>query len=463
MGRAARSRLARELIERRTGSPSFALRRVRVRKGNRFVSPAWYNNVETFRAGRIETKPAMARATIPSEPILHVDMDAFYASVEARENPDLAGKPVVVGGGGGRGVVMSASYRAREYGIHSAMPMARARRLCPGLVVVSPHFDLYQDESKAIRAIFTSFTPLVEQISLDEAFLDVGGAVRLFGPPPAIAGRVRARVRDERALVCSVGVAPNKFLAKIASRMAKPDGVVHVPADRIREFLDPLPAGALWGVGEQTGAGLDRLGVRTVGELATISPGALERAFGRATAEHLLALAAGRDDRAVVPYEPAKQVSAEETFERDLDARADVHRELLRLADRVAGRLRAGGLSARTVTIKVRFSDFKTITRSKTLDEATDGEARLYEAARALYERLSLHRPRIRLLGVAASGLVAGSAPEQLRIGERDDRWRDADKAIDGLRRRFGSDAVARAAVAEHRPRVTRKDDGENR
>jgi DNA polymerase-4 len=383
-------------------------------------------------------------------------MDAFYASVEVREDQSLAGKPIAVGGGGPRGVVMAASYEARAFGVHSAMPGVRARRLCPGLIFVPPNFSLYRLESDHILDIFFSFTPLVEQISLDEAFLDVGGSVRLFGDPVTIAGKIRARIRSERGLVCSVGVAPNKFLAKLASQRAKPDGVVHVPADRIRDFLDPLPVDALWGVGEQTAAALDRLGVRTVAELAALPDGVMERAFGHGPATHLRSLAAGRDERAVVPYEPAKQISAEQTFERDLDVLDHIHREILRLSDRVAGRLRAGGLSARTITIKVRFSDFKTITRSRTLPAPTDGAARIYAAGRDLYGALRLFRPRIRLLGVAASGLVNGVGPEQLRLGEHPDRWRSADRAVDVLRERYGNDAVERATVSEQRPRPRR-------
>jgi DNA polymerase IV len=389
----------------------------------------------------------------PAEPILHVDMDAFYASVEAREDPSLAGKPLAVGGGGPRGVVMSASYEARAHGVHSAMPGVRARRLCPDLIFVPPHFALYQTESQRILSIFLSFTPVVEQISLDEAFLDVGGSVRLFGDPVTIAGRIRARVLEDRGLICSVGVAVNKFLAKLASERAKPDGIVHVPAGQTRAFLDPLPVEALWGVGEQTASSLDRLGVRTVGELAQLPPGLLERAFGPGPAAHLRALADGRDERAVVPYEPAKQVSAEQTFERDLDVLDQIRRELLRLADRVASRLREAGLSARTITIKVRFSDFKTVTRSRTLPSPTDVGAKIYAAARDLYGALRLFKPRIRLLGVAASGLLAGSGPEQLQIGQPPDRWKDADRAVDSLRARFGGEAIERAAISEQHPR----------
>lgn len=389
----------------------------------------------------------------PSEPILHVDMDAFYASAAVREDPSLAGKPVAVGGGGPRSVITSASYEARAFGVRSAMPAMRARRLCPDLVIVPPDFALYRRESKAIHEIFLSFTPLVESVSMDEAFLDVAGSQRLFGEPVQVAARVRTRIQKERRLACSVGVASNKLLAKIASRRAKPDGIVHVPRDRVREFLDPLAVTELWGVGEQTASALDRLGVRFVSDLLALPDGVLERAFGHSPAAHLLRMARGEDERPVVPHEPSKQVSAEQTFSRDLDAPEDVRRELLRLADKVASRLRSGGVSARTVTIKVRFSDFRTVTRSRTLAAPTDVAARLYSAARELYEEMRLHRARIRLLGVAATGLVTGHGPEQLRLGERPDRWREADVAMDRLRGRYGRDAVERAAVSEPRPR----------
>ncbi|MCA1831759.1 MAG: DNA polymerase IV [Actinomycetota bacterium] len=389
----------------------------------------------------------------PPEPFLHVDMDAFYASVEAKHDPSLKGVPVAVGGSGPRGVVMSASYEARKFGVRSAMPSARARRLCPNLTFVSPNFSRYKAESEKVIEIFFSFTPLVEQISLDEAFLDVSGASRLFGEPATIAQRIRERVRDERELVCSVGVAPNKFLAKLASAKAKPDGVCHVKAGETAAFLDPLPVQDLWGVGEQTATALERLGVRTVAELRALPDGVLQRALGPGLAGHLHDIARGRDERAVVVHEPAKQVSAEETFDTDLDAPEHLHRELLRLAERVATRLRKDGVAARTVTVKVRFANFKTITRSRTMAEPSDTGARLYATARDLFNALPLDRPRVRLLGVAATGLGL-SATEQLRIGTRPDPWRDASAAMDKVRTRFGADAVDLAAIADSEPRA---------
>jgi DNA polymerase IV len=390
----------------------------------------------------------------PPEPILHVDMDAFYASVEVLKDNGLAGKPVVVGSPGPRGVVMSASYEARGFGVRSAMPSARARRLCPEAVFVRPDFAAYRAHSTRLREILLSFTPLVEPLSLDEAFLDVGGATTLFGPPPAIAERVRTRVREELSLACSVGVAPNKFLAKLASARAKPDGMVVVPAERVEGFLHPLPVGALWGVGERTEEVLLRLGVRTVGELAGMSTRVLERTLGEQQARHLAELAAGRDDRSVVPYEAPKQVSHEETYDRDLDDDGEILREVLRLSFRVASRLRKEGFRARTVTLKVRLASFTTLTRSRTLADAADTGAVLYRTAAELYGSLARARTgprsgrfRIRLLGVAGSGLVPAGA-EQLAL-VRAGRWEDAERALDRIEARFGAGAAVPAALLE--------------
>jgi len=381
----------------------------------------------------------------PTEPILHVDLDAFYASVEVLKDPSLTGRPVVVGGPGPRGVVMSASYEARRFGIRSAMPSARARRLCPQTVFVPPDFGSYLAYATRFREVLLSFTPLVEPLSLDEAFLDVSGATSLFGDPQAIAGRVRESVRGELSLDCSVGVAANKFLAKLASAAAKPDGVVVVPVARVLEFLHPLPVGALWGVGERTVEILERLGVRTVAELAEVPVSVLSRILGEAAAHHLMALAAGRDDRDVVPYEAPKQVSHEETFDRDIDADDDVNRELLRLSLRVAVRMRREGFRARTVVLKVRLASFATLTRSRTVSEATDVGADLYRIASDLYHALPGGRRRIRLLGVAATGLVPAGA-EQLAL-VRAGRWNDAERALDRIERRFGTGAAGPAAL----------------
>ena len=380
--------------------------------------------------------------------VLHVDMDAFYASVSLLERPELRGRPVIVGGGGTRGVVLSATYEARRFGVHSAMPMTRARRLCPQAVVVEPDHTRYAQVSAGVMEIFRDVTPLVEPLSLDEAFLDVAGAVRRLGSPVEIGELLRARVHDEQGITCSVGVATTKFVAKLASTRAKPDGLLVVPADRVVQFLHPLPVGALWGVGERTEEQLTRLGLRTVADLARTPAATLERALGTAAGRHLAALAWGRDPRSVVPHEPDRSVGAEETFGTDVDDPAVVRRELLRLSERVGGRLRAQGYRGRTVSIKIRFADFTTITRSRTLRDPTDVTRDIYATAVDLYDALGLDRARLRLVGVRVEGLAdAEVAAEQLQLGAPEHGWRDADAAVDRAARRFGRGAVRPAAL----------------
>ncbi|MDH4160275.1 MAG: DNA polymerase IV [Actinomycetota bacterium] len=374
-------------------------------------------------------------------------MDAFYASVELLRHPELVGRPVIVGGGG-RSVVLSATYEARALGVHSAMPMTRARRLCPQAVVLQPHHRDYSRVSESVMAVFASVTPLVEPLSLDEAFLDVSGALRRLGSAATIGEHIRARVADEQGITCSVGVATTKFVAKLASAAAKPDGLLVVPADDVVGFLHPLPVGALWGVGDKTEETLHRLGLRTVGDLARTPRSTLERALGAAVGGHLASLAWGKDERAVTPDEPDKSIGAEETFAVDVDDPAVVLREILRLSERTAGRLRAGGSVGRTVSLKVRFADFTTITRSRTLAEPTDVGREVYAAARGLFEALALDRARIRLVGVRVEGLRdAAGQSHQLALGERDSGWREADRAVDRAGRRFGSGAVRPATL----------------
>jgi DNA polymerase-4 len=380
--------------------------------------------------------------------VLHVDMDAFYASVSLLERPELRGRPVIVGGGGTRGVVLSATYEARRFGVHSAMPMTRARRMCPQAVVVEPDHVRYSQVSDGVMEIFREITPLVEPLSLDEAFLDVAGAVRRLGSPTVIGELLRARVHDEQGITCSVGVASTKFVAKLASTRAKPDGLLVVPAQHVVEFLHPLPVGALWGVGERTEEQLTRLGLRTVGDLARTPAATLERALGTAAGRHLAALAWGRDPRSVVPHEPDRSVGAEETFGTDVDDPTVVRRELLRLSQRVGSRLRKAGYRGRTVSIKIRFADFTTITRSRTMRDATDVTRDIYATALDLYEALGLDRARLRLVGVRVEGLAeAEAAPEQLQLGAPEHGWRDADAAVDKAVRRFGRGAVRPAAL----------------
>jgi DNA polymerase IV len=380
-------------------------------------------------------------------PILHVDMDAFYASVSLRDRPDLRGQPVIVGGGQ-RGVVLSATYEARRLGIHSAMPMTRARRMAPQAHILEPDHALYAQVSAAVMQVFAAVTPLVEPLSLDEAFLDVSGSQRRLGRPAAIGAAIRARIAAEQRITCSVGVASTKFVAKLASTQAKPDGLIVVPRDRMVEFLHPLPVGALWGVGERTEEVLARLGLRTVADVARTPQRTLERALGQAAGAHLSALAWGRDERRVTPGQAEKSIGAEETFNADVDDPEVVRRELLRLAERVAARLRSAGFVGRTVSVKVRFADFTTLTRSRTLREPTDVGQALYATARALYEGLGLQRARLRLVGVRAENLLpVEQLAEQLLLDAPEAGWREADRAVDRAAARFGRGSVRPAAL----------------
>jgi DNA polymerase-4 len=389
------------------------------------------------------------RVAEASEPILHVDLDAFYASVEVLKDPSLTGKPVVVGSPASRGVIMSASYEARARGLHSAMPSVRARRLCPDAVFVPPDFTSYVAYSNRFREVLLGVSPVVEPISLDEAFLDVSGATLLFGPPPEIGARIRRLVREELRLTASVGVGATKLIAKLASVRAKPDGMIVVPAEETLAFLHPLPVGALWGIGEKTAELLGRLGIRTVGELAHAPGSILERVLGEVQARSLADLAAGRDARVVVPFEAPKSVSHEETFARDLDHEDDILREILSLSHRVAARLRAEGFRARTVTLKLRLPSFATLTRSRTLATPTDLAAELFHVARELLAKLPPGRRRFRLIGVAATGLVPAGA-EQLAL-HRAGRWDDAERALDRIERRFGKGAARPASLLRGR------------
>ncbi|MBU6244393.1 MAG: DNA polymerase IV [Actinomycetales bacterium] len=381
--------------------------------------------------------------------ILHVDMDAFYASVELRHRPELRGHPVIVGGGH-RGVVLSATYEARAMGVHSAMPMSRARRLAPQAIVIEPDHQAYGEVSRGVMSIFETITPLVEPLSLDEAFLDVSGSLRRLGTPKAIGELIRARVEDEQQITCSVGVATTKFVAKLASTRIKPDGLLVVPADQVIAFLHPLPVGALWGVGERTEEQLARLGLRTVADLAHTPVQTLQRALGQAIGTHLHDLAWGRDPRPVVPQAPDKSIGAEETFDTDVDDAAIIHAHLLRLADQVGARMRRAGYAGRTVQLKVRFADFSTLTRSRTLIAPTDVTKEIYDTARAMFDALGLERVRIRLVGVRMEGLADGSGvAQQLALGQSEHVRRDAEVAVDALRARFGRSAVRPARLVD--------------
>jgi DNA polymerase-4 len=383
--------------------------------------------------------------------VIHVDMDAFYASVEQRDHPELRGRPVIVGADPrGRGVVSAASYEARRFGVHSAMPIGRAARLCPHAAFRPVDHDLYAAVSRQIMAILAEFTPLVEPVSIDEAFLDVTGSRRLFGSGRAIAVRVKARIRDEMSLPASVGVASNKFVAKVASDLEKPDGLVVVRPGDEAGFLSPLPIGRLWGVGRVTGTQLEGMGIRTIGQLARTPVPALTARFGPGAAG-LIALAEGRDDRPVEPFAPPKSMGAEETFGTD-------HRDLARLqatlreqAERVARELRGEGCAGRSVTLKLRFSDFSTITRRHSIEPTQDG-LRIYAEARALLDRVELVMP-VRLIGLSVSGLGSAGQGQLSLLDAGAVRREQVARAVDRIAERFGAGTVRPASLADRKHR----------
>ena len=372
--------------------------------------------------------------------ILHVDIDAFYASVAERDDPSLRGKAVVVGAGA-RGVVLSANYAARKYGIRAAMPVGRAKRMAPHAIFVTPDHQRYSEVSAKVMEIFDSFTPLVEPISLDEAFLDVTGARKLLGTGREIAVEIRRQVEASEGITCSVGIAPSKFIAKLASGHCKPNGILEIPADRILNFLHPLPVTAIWGVGPKTAETLERLGLRTVADIANLPRATLIRALGQASGASLYELAWGRDYRDVTPNEPDKSISAAETFAQDIDDPEEILQEFLRLTEKAAARLRENNYYAKTISIKVRFADFSTISRSKTLPLPIDSTHEIYEIAKTLYLALNLDRARLRLVGISLDNL-SEAAPEQLLLGAREKGWREADTAIDRAKLRFGGASV---------------------
>ncbi|MGH9063704.1 MAG: DNA polymerase IV [Acidimicrobiales bacterium] len=395
--------------------------------------------------------------------ILHVDMDAFFVAVEVQADPSLAGRPVIVGGAGRRGVVASCSYEARAYGIHSAMPSARARSLCPEAVFLAGRYDAYAAVSRRLHAVLGSFTPAVEGIALDEAFLDVGGSRRLFGPAPAMAHTIRRAVRDALALDCSVGVARSKLLAKLASKAAKPKatraetvpgpGVVVVSRAEELAFLHPLPVSALWGVGPATAARLARLGVDRVEHLAAVPLESLVATFGRALGRQLHDIAWARDERRVEPDRGVKSIGHEETYAADHADPAFLQHQVVRMADAVASRVRAAGMAGRTVTVKVRFGDFTTLTRSHTAAVALADGPGIARVAAGLLAGVDV-RPGVRLLGVSLSGLAGleeAGAARQLSFDDpgQEPGWGAASAAVDAVRARFGERAVGPAALAQ--------------
>jgi len=387
--------------------------------------------------------------------IIHVDMDCFFAAVEVKDNPDLAGKPVIVGAlPGGRGVVSAASYEARTFGIHSAMPISQAYKRCPHGVFLSPNGKRYVEESDRIMAVFRRFTPLVEPLSLDEAFLDVAGSHRLWGTSEDIARALKKTIRGETGLRASVGVAPTKFVAKIASDLKKPDGFVVVYEDEVGDFLRPLDVRRIWGVGAKTAKTLERRGLKTIGDIAGYPVEELERLFGK-HGRHLHNLACGIDNREVIPSSDRKQVSNEYTFPEDTGDRTEVERVLLALADKVAGRLLAKDIRGRTVTLKVRDESFRTRSRARSLEHPVRTAQEIYRVARDLLRAEDLGGLKIRLIGVGVTALEGG---DQLELfGDRDESTHRMDEVVADIRRRFGKTAITRASLVDRPEKDTHR------
>jgi DNA polymerase-4 len=378
--------------------------------------------------------------------ILHVDLDAFYASVEQRDDPSLRGRPVLVGAPTGRSVVSAASYEARAFGCRSAMPMAEARRRCPQAVVIPPRMGAYARESRRFRAVLERYSPLVEPLSIDEAFIDVAGSERLFGTAVEIATRIRREVKDELELTCSIGVAPVKFAAKIASDLCKPDGLREVQQDQLVAFLAPLPIERLFGVGPKTAARLHGLGLRTLEQVARYPSDALVRKLGD-EGPALQALARGIDPRPVVPDRPARSIGAEDTFERDLTDGPELRRAVMAQADRVAERLRAHALVARTVVLKLKDTAFQSRTRQRALPAASSDGQVIARAALQLLEEAAVKAPGVRLSGVAVHGLSEASKPRQLVLEPRAERGDKLMGALDAIRNKFGRGVIDRAEL----------------
>ncbi len=398
--------------------------------------------------------------------IIHLDLDAFYAAVEILDNPDLSGKPVIVGGGEKRGVVSAASYEARKFGIHSALPIATARRLCPHGVFLPVRMGRYKEMSERVFGIYHRFSPLVEALSIDEAFLDVAGTKRLFGGPEEIARRIKEAVTAETGLTVSAGVAGTKFVAKIASDMQKPDGLTVVPRGKEKEFLWPLPVGKLWGVGKVTGAALHRMRVRTIGDLASVPKESLKRRFGE-NGLHLHRLANGIDEREVEPDHEVKSIGHEDTYDEDIRDGEAIRKELLSLAQRVSARMRRKGFRGRTVTLKVKYHDFTMVTRAVTIPSATDDGGAIYRTVLPLLQKTEAGRRPVRLLGISLSQLES-EAEKQVRWGqmplfrgkepvaegtiepEKDpEQVAKLNEAVDRIREKFGEKGIRPGTLAQ--------------
>ncbi|MCU1527025.1 MAG: polymerase [Frondihabitans sp.] len=391
-----------------------------------------------------------------SASILHVDMDAFFASVELLEHPELRGLPVVVGHRSQRSVVTAATYEARKFGVNSAMPMAVALRRCPQAIVLEPHFERYRHFSTQVMSMFDDVTPLVERLGIDEAFLDVSGSRRLLGTTFEIATALRKRVHSETGLHCSIGAASTKFVAKLASSVAKPDGLLIVPHDETVPFLHPRPISALWGVGGRTEELLRGYGLTTIGDVAHAPLDVLQRAIGQAGGAKIHELSWGRDARNVSTRPEEKSVGHEVTFEYDVADADQIRRELFRLSDQVGRRLRAAGAAGRTVVLKLRFGDFTTITRSKTLADSTDLGRRIYEEVRQVYEATGKQLTPIRLVGVRMEQLTfEGDSLGAVGLWDDDADWREAETTMDALRARFGPTSVTSASLLSTRSKTS--------
>lgn len=380
--------------------------------------------------------------------ILHVDMDAFFAAIEQREHPEYREKPVIVGGLSSRGVVATASYEARRSGVHSAMPMTTARRRCPDGIFVQGNYALYRAVSAEIFAIFSRYSPLVEPLSIDEAFLDVTGMGLLAPSPRVLAQRLKAEIREKTALVASVGIAPNKFLAKLASDLEKPDGLVEIRAEDAVRRIAPLPVRRLWGVGRRTEEKLLAQGIKTIGEMQQADEKKLTRSLGRRAAHALKELSFGRDERRVEPDREAKSIGKEVTFECDLESAEEAERELLALAEKVGWRLRLAGVAARTIQIKVRRADFTTFTRSRTLFEASAHDGPIFQTARDLFRELGI-KSGIRLLGVTGENFEPSALPSLFRDEKKERLY----GAIDALKKRFGESIITKAPLIDKNPK----------
>ena len=377
--------------------------------------------------------------------ILHIDMDAFFASVEQRDHEEYRGKPVIVGGLGPRGVVSTASYEARKFGVHSAQAMAIARRRCPDAIFLPPDHPRYSAVSRQIFSILSRFSPVIEPLSIDEGFLDLTGMERLMENPRAHGEAIKRAVREETGLTASVGIAPNKFLAKLASDLEKPDGLVIIRPGDAEKVLAPLPVSRIFGVGKKTEARLAEIGVRTIGQLAAADRGKLTQTLGNRMTAQLLALAHGIDDRPVEPRRAAQSIGREETFDEDIRSREEAEKVLLALSEEVGWRLRREGLSARTVTLKLRFASFDTYTRQQTFPDPVSYDEDIFEAARSLFRAFSMPPGQgIRLLGVSAGNLSEGGEVSLFDDHEKKDRLYDA---IDSLKKRFGEGVLTRAAL----------------